>query len=476
MDSNAEKIAGLKTGLVSMVCLLGATFGGYRLYLDLNELGRVGFGTPVGKVERREAKVRRKLGSSYVWTNVQANEDLYRKDSLQTGPGSAASIRLTDGSVLDVGESSLVVMDDTKNLALGFVRGSAVVHKADGDAKISIGKDGKAKVEELPARLLRPESLARYFVMGKNKKPILFTWDVKSNSQNSTYQLQVSSDKKFATESTQTFSPQDVKSPQVAVELRSGAYYWRVQTSGVAQTETRQFKILTVNPIQAVYPGQNEVVSATPEGGIQFRWVNPRAADSEESDSKLGVHEIQVSQDAEFKKVLTSEAIEATNGIATLKGLPEGALFWRIRSSYADINVASAPKMFSIKNRPQAALLPFPTSIRPENGAVLNSLNDKVPLEASWTGVEGAEAYEVNIFQALAAGGVGGAPQRKEIAHLKTEKTLLSLKNLKPGEYLWTIRSLDKEKHPGEPLPIRGFKITLGEPLAAPEVVSSEVQ
>ena len=483
MDSNVERWEGLRTGFVSMVCLFGASLGGYRLYLDLNESGQVGHGEPVGKVERREAAVRRKLGSSYVWTKVLPNEELYLKDSIQTGPASAASIRLNDGSVLDIGESSLVVMDDTQNIALGFVRGSAVVHKADGDAKISVGKDGKAKVEELQVRLIKPESLTRFFVTGNQevaKRSILFSWDARSNGQSANFQVQVSKDRSFSEEFTQSRSPAEPNAKQVSVELGSGNYFWRVLSGGAPQTETRQFRVIRVASIQVVYPANDDMVTAIPDQGLQFRWVpfhggGSDSEDSDESKAKMGNHEIEIASDPQFKKIVSSTSIEVINGIATYKGLAEGKYSWRIKSTYSDLVVFSAAKTFTLKNKQQASLLPFPGAVKPDDGAVLSALNEKTPLLASWSNVEGADAYEVSVFQPVPvtpANPLG----RKEIAHLKTDKTALSLKNLKLGEYLWTIRTIDKEKRPGEPMPLRGFKISQGEPLKPPEVTSQEVQ
>src|SRR5690349_2186733 len=102
-----EKPSRLKTLFVAMACIAGAATGSFYLYEDFNAKGRAGIGKPMAQVQRREAKVRRKAATSYVWTNVERDENLYLKDSLQTSGGSTASVKFNDGSVLEVGENSL---------------------------------------------------------------------------------------------------------------------------------------------------------------------------------------------------------------------------------------------------------------------------------------------------------------------------------------------------------------------------------
>src|SRR4051812_38228192 len=96
------KRSGLKTALVALSCLAGAAAGGYLLYQDFQQSGGAGTGKPMAKVERREAKVRRKAASSFAWNNVRSDEDLFKRDSVQTSANSAAAIRFSDGTLLEL--------------------------------------------------------------------------------------------------------------------------------------------------------------------------------------------------------------------------------------------------------------------------------------------------------------------------------------------------------------------------------------
>jgi hypothetical protein len=468
--------------LVSLLCFTGAGAGGYFLYLDLNQSGRAGIGKTLGKVERREATVRRKQSSSYVWTLVQPSENLYRKDSIQTGRGSAVSIRLNDGSLLDLGEDSLVVMDDTTELALSFMRGTAVVHKPEGDSQIIVSKDGKTQVEVLAARLLRPEPLTRYFVLGKETKKVLFSWELRSKTPAGGLILQVSLDPFFNLQRTQVLSISNSDQKSISLSLGPGRYYWRLQSQGKSLTETRQFRLLSAFPLKATWPEQNQKVALSGnEPKVQFRWVS-------DSEVTSGDHRLEIARDIDFKHEVRSDSVSAQLGFAVFNDLPEGIYFWRIRSTYGDLKLSSEIRSFQLslstlpKNQVSQngvpsptpvtpILLPIPSSVLPESGATLTLLRSKSPIEISWATLEGAKAYEVIVYEDQKKGG-----HRKLVLHVKTAKSTLSLKNLGPGTYLWTVRGIDSENVPGSALPFRRLTLSYGDLLAPPQVVSPEVQ
>jgi hypothetical protein len=467
-----------KTVVVSITCLLGAGAGGFFLYQDLHEQAGLGNGTPVGKVERRESQVRRKSSNSYVWNHVQSSESLYKKDSIQTGKGSAVSIRLNDGSVLDIGENSLVVMDDVANIALNFIRGSIVVHKADGDSKISVGKDGKQKVEELSARLIKPEPLARYFVNPKDLKSVVFQWELRSKTQHDTVTVQVSKDKRFIPQSTRTLAV-PAQAPFVKESLAPGDYYWRVLSKGVPLTETRGFKVLSVAPLSPIWPAQAQKVIAQGEETSQFRWLVQKSSHAEEVDVTLGEHRIEVGRDPDFKSSVVNEAINPVTGRYSASHLSDGTFYWRIRSKYSDFVVLSPSKMFEFKRvvKPpdlppkKEPLLPAPVWAKPAFGSTWNLLEEATLSEASWEEVPGADSYEITVYLDAKA-----SNERKLILKEATDKTKISLKSLKPGDYQWSVRALDKKKRPGDAIPLRKLSVTLGKLLGPPQVISPEVQ
>jgi hypothetical protein len=534
IDSTFKKRGDWQTLIVTFICLTGASAGGVLLYRDINEIGSKGTGKPLGTVEKRESKVRRKAGASYIWTNVNVNEELFLKDSIQTGPGSAAAVRLPDGSVLDVGEDSLVVMDDTANLSLNFLRGSVVVHNADGDKKISVDRDGKTQVEELSVKLISPPSLAHYFVLGKDLKSLRFEWQLRSKTLVDSFTFQLSRDKFFSAPNTESINTileknggGDNRNQNVSTTLRAGKYYWRVMSQNRVITEVRQLSVLRAAPLQPIFPAQaQKIASLSPDTAVQFRWVNFRNVASDEADPSHGDHRIEVSQDSNFNNLIANESINPTTGLFSIHHLPDGTLYWRIRSTYEDFKVVSAGKAFEFKNvdrTPKPSPLPgaivaarvpagalgtpdsvenkvtppaevpeaeappppppvpsttpspvpspvqFPTEAKMNGGAIYNPLTAKAPMEASWSAVKGAEGYEVSIYKELSL-------SAKLIQRLNTDQTHLAIKGLPPGDYSWTLRAQFKDARPTQLMPHTRFKISLGKLLAPPQVLSPEVQ
>ncbi len=502
----------LRAGLVSILCLAAASLGSYYLYRDLNRSDASGVGPAIGIVEYREFKVRRKSGTSFVWNNILEKENLYRKDSIQTGKGSAASLRLSNGNLLDIQEDSLVVMDDTTRLSVNFLRGSVVVHGQDGDSQVSVGKDGKTQVQDFSVRLLSPASLENFYVFSNTQKLLKFTWESREQNPPDSVQLEISPNRKFNSHSTQVFRSENPALAQVSLKLSSGTYFWRVANAGKDAvkplTEVRQFRINSVSPLIPIFPEKEQKIAAILDppaaggiarGSVAFRWVLPRGMSSgTEAEVTRGQHWLEISRDPGFQKDNLSTPISALNGSAVVSIAQTGRHYWRMRSLFKSTDktdgrglefwspvvafdlqfktpvVAPAPTPTPSEN----PKLPFPMIVQPTDGMSFTLLNSKVPLEALWTAVKGADEYEVYIYSEDPSEGASrsGSRTKNVVLHSVTDQLRLNLKALKVGVYSWSIRSVDRNKRSGDFRPPVKFEVTYGDLLPAPEIVSPEVQ
>lgn len=339
-----------KTPVVALFCLLGAAAGSHFLYLDMNASGAKGVGTPMAKLEKHAAKVKRKVSTSYVWSPVQFEEPLYRKDSIQTGNQSAATIRFNDGTAVEVGEDSLIVIDDVANLSLSFLRGSVVVRSSTGDTRITKDKEGRTKVEELPVQLLSPDRMTSHFSAEGASKPIRFSWKLRSSDQR--YSLQISKDRSFKPQRTQSISI-DPGVAEHTAQLAPGGYYWRVVGENPSLAEARYFVIRSALALRLTYPLAQERQSIfSKESPLSFRWSLPERAESRASMAKdeefRGDHTLEISTDPEFSRIDRSEKINPLASSALLKGVPEGTHYWRISSRYSDILMKSKSEPFIV--------------------------------------------------------------------------------------------------------------------------------
>ncbi|MGK5082614.1 hypothetical protein WDW37_04850 [Bdellovibrionota bacterium FG-1] len=411
----------LKTWLVTLACLSGAGMGAYLLYEDFNSSGAEGHGPVMAKVERREAKVRRKSASSFAWNNLQQDQNLYRRDSVQTSTASAAVIRFKDGNSIELGENSLVVIDDITNLSLDFLKGSVVLHTTQGDKRVTVGKDGKAKLEELPIRLVKPEPLARFFTRDHESKSVRFAWKAKPNAGGTT--LQISPDRAFKSSRVQNLQISSESVSELQTTLAAGNYFWRIVGTEKPVTEVGQFRVVGAAPLKPLWPVASEkIVYYGDRAPVQFRWLAP-----DESGGPQGDSQIEVAKDAAFKNIIATQPITPGSGLATLKPLPQGAFFWRIRSQYSDLPVTSAVEQFELSQaqRPTLAL------VYPEDRKSL----ELVPqIRLSWNSDSAGLEFQLDVKTA----------EGKEIASNRSPLNGFMLKKLLPGAYRWRVAAYSK--------------------------------
>jgi hypothetical protein len=351
----------LKTLLVALACLSGAATGSYLLYQDFNLTGEDGKGPVMARIEKRESKVRRKAASSFAWMNAVSKQNLFRKDSVQTSEASAAAIRFNDGTLLELGENSLVVIDELSKLSLDFLRGSVVLRTAAGDKRVTVGADGKARFEELPIRLVKPEPLAHFFNREGQAKPIQFAWTASAGAAlPPDYMLEVSQERSFKGSKKQFSAANGGKQLDVSATLGAGTYYWRIVGKDKPLTEPGQFRIDTASPMKPSWPVGGEKIAVFGDSSLQLRWSSPEAAAQAD-------HELDVARDSSFKSIVKTQDIPASSGVATLKSLPAGTYYWRIRSQYPDLEVSSPVEQFTYEQ----AQAPKLTLIYPEDKRVV---------------------------------------------------------------------------------------------------------
>lgn len=459
MDRVQKKRFDLKLLFVTVLCLVGAAAGGVLLYRDLNVGGGAGRGKPMAKVERREAKVRRKAASSYIWSYAQSQEDLYRRDSIQTGIGSAAAIRMNDSTMLELGENSLVVIDDITNLSLNFVKGSLVLRTATGDSRVSVGKDGKTSIERLPIRLLKPDPLAILFSAERNRE-VQFAWEpraeVAATALPPAFRVEFSKDKSFRAASTQRIPVTTAGARNAAASLAAGKYFWRLVSDspdgkGGILTEVSQFRVTAATALKGTWPtADQKILTWEQDPTVQFRWLVPQNPETQDELTLAQVeHRLEIARDPQFSSVAVSQPVNALSGVATLNNVPLGAAYWRIKSRFGEQTVAGAPERF-IHEKAQKLALELG---KPSERA---SLELQPQIRFNWT----CDSTNVEFEFQLEKG--GGAAK---VAASKGPALTYVWKEALPGAYRWRVRALWQEKAVVE-TPWREFSVFAGAPLA----------
>jgi len=434
MDYSPEKRRHIKSALIFALCTITAATASHALYVDFNQSAGDGLGPSMATIERSESKVRRKPSTSFAWSAVRSEEKLYRKDSVQTSAASGASIRFLDGTLLELGENSLVVIDEIQKLSLDYIKGSVILHTAEGDKQVSVGTDGKAKLIELPIRLLKPEPLARYYTAAQDAKPVHFSWKLRKNQTEplpDSVELEISPDRQFAAAKIRSLPIQDMsQTTESDVPLPEGAYYWRLAAEGRALTEMGQFRVVSAKPLHPVSPSESSSLSTFGDQiSTQFRWMIPE----ESAIATQAKHEVQLSNSQTFDTLLKTQEISAAGGVATIHGLGTGKMWWRIVSRYGDIQVMSPALGFAVAQEQSPTL----ALILPESEKPLEKLPS---IRFSWrSDAEGVD-YGIQIKDS----------QDKIVASEQGPNTGYLWKNPGTGAFRWRVTAYLKSQRVAE--------------------------
>ena len=352
-------VAGLGA-VIAVVCLSAALRPGG---------GRAGAGgrevvaqitVAVGTLQVRPAET---LG----WQTAQRGEAVHESDAVYVPPGGEARVTFVDGTVLELDERSLVVIEPRRpegravTLRQGSVAGTtgsvpltletrngratlpagaeARVDVTTGALDVSVTK-GKATVaakgqtsevaaggrvnvmDELvllpgwPVTLVAPDAQHRVLFRG-TPPPITLEWKGAPKGA----RLQVAKDRLFA------FLSKDVPAESGALVLTAptpGVTWWRlVDGSGTALSEARRFSLVEDLAPASRLPRPGEVLLAPPGSTLEFAWT-PLPG--------ISRYRLEVSASQSFEPLALDETV-AGSQVKLGASLPEGIWFWRVRAA-----------------------------------------------------------------------------------------------------------------------------------------------
>jgi hypothetical protein len=454
--SQFESKTALKTFGVTFACLLGAAYSSLLLYQNLHSLGARD-GTPMAKVQRVGRMVRLKPAQSFVWSNIGAHENLYLKDSIQTPAGGGASLLFNDGTKLDIGENSLIIIDSIQNLSLNFLRGSVVVRTQAGDSKVTVGKDGKTQTESLAAHLVSPEPLSQYFIPEKTLMTVDFTWEMNSSTgQSEADTLEISKSPSFHDSHRQSL-PIAKRLKTLAAKVPEGEFYWRILSQLKPISEPSRFRVNAVAPLKPIYPAANQKIPTFGNDlALPFRWARLREEVAAEQGEEI-THRIEFSTDPQFTKILEKREIAADSGTTSFKGIHEGQYYWRILSEYPGLTLRSPAERFQVEKVSHAAV----DLNNPTDGSILDMNKE---LRFSWSTDAPNVQYRWQVRSVA-------SPDK--IQSTETKLKAQPWRSPAAGDYQWRVETVYSGQVVGESA-WRGFSVLDGKPLVLREPSSGK--
>lgn len=386
-DSVIGAIA-LVTGTLALVMLVSVPTGAAPDGAALRE--------PVATVTSASTDLRARAVRTLGWRSLGPGAVVREDDSLFVPPGAEARLTFTDGTVLELDEKSLVVIEARRAGArrvavrqgsvlgrtaqgalelaardglarvptdaearLDLTSGSAQVSvfkgtASVGSAALAAGQRASLENERLvplapwPVQLAAPEMGFRRFFHG-TPPPLELTWTGAAAGD----RIQVARDKGFA------FVLDEASAAEGSLPFgraEAGVFWWRVvDEQGSPRSEARRFSLLEDVPPVQLTPAEGEVALSTESAPMVFRWTQVRG---------ITRYRVELSREAAFPGTDFSQVVDAVQ-LRVHVPLDEGTWYWRVRAAETGHEDAppSAPHGFRLVHKP---LLQAPELLAPE--------------------------------------------------------------------------------------------------------------
>jgi hypothetical protein len=352
-------------------------------------------GTPtVAALKQANGSVKLRFAQTLGWRDVARGGEVHDGDAVFVPPGAEATLEFEDGTVLNIDERSLVVVEKPRagvrsvTLRQGSVSGRAggeglTLTTPAGEARLETGtearveltgerlevavKRGAAKLKgkrgderrvaggeraqataqataplaAWPVRLTLPDAQA-WFPFRGQPAPVTLSWEgeVPTGAR-----VQVAKDRLFAF--VELERPATGSSLTLAAPGR-GVTWWRlVDASGAPVSEARRFTCTEdVAPV-AMFPRDGEVLLAPPGTEVSFAWTPLPGVTR---------YRLELSPSQGFEPITRAESLQGATARLKLD-LNEGGWFWRVRvEDDSGPGLPSEPRRFRVihKGIPEA--------------------------------------------------------------------------------------------------------------------------
>ena len=453
------------------------TLFSFLLYQDMTRRHDAGSQQRIGTITFKHRVAQRKFFSQVIWEDLQQSEPLYNNDTIRTANLSDAVIQLSDGTRIDIGENTMILMSMAgdginvnfahgslsasrkgargemkiqskdavvsleksdvkltsvggKGLDLTVSRGKALM-KAGGEEKVVaekerafLAKDSKkAVVRALSFRLKSPPADHYLTALGPSLA-VRFAWDEVKPGSGVSFQLSRSAD--FSS----LMQTQAAPPGGISLSLSEGSYYWRLKKEGEGAagevSEVRKLVILRADPAAPLYPRAGETFQYILKPPlVTFRWTAGRSATG---------YLVEIAAEEGMKNPLRKLESADTSIAAEL---PRGVYYWRVLSrtglAGAERLIAGPVRKFTVDVR---RTLEAPRLISPTREAtLLAGILRKRNLLFNW-----ADNREIKSYQFLLA---RDADFKGVVTDKTVEGNYFSLAGgLKAGRYYWRVRGM----------------------------------
>lgn len=419
--------------VIAVFCLLGSAASFYAFYQDFRSQGDRGLGLPIGRIDYFETQVRRKTGNSFIWNDVEKSINVYKKDSIKTGPKSTATITLDGNASIEIGENSLVVLENTKDLASNFRAGNFTIRSQKEQKQVQV-KEGKPVTTVLPISLVAPKPFAQ--IEGFKQEPIAFEWNTEEFTDNVV--LELSTKRSFVEKASVQFPISLKKDRHTLPYLETGTYYWRLSKDGKALSNTSSFTVRTLSLPVLLSPANISIPVDTKKASkISFAWSETPWSANLKSRIKM---ELEISSSTEFQSPLKNISVSAYQTSASLDGLSPGTYYWRLTLHDASKVFHTPTSFFNLIDSAMGVAL---TLSAPAAAAQILFWEEAPEFKFEWNSHPLVENDKDTTYELLVS---NEKTFKSPVVFLTRENSFASEKlELREGDYFWKVR-IKKDK------------------------------
>lgn len=347
--------------------------------LPARRVGTIVTRAAIARLAFASADVRRRAPGALGWEQAPAGADVYERDSLFVPPGVEARLLFNDGSVLELDERTLVVVERPDErlqpvaVRKGSVTGSAGntvlelvtpqgtaqvaaqsqahVEVTEGSVEMAVTKGeatiGNAALSQgaraqlvggaaqakpaWPVELIEPESNARRFFRGAPPSVALRWGGVGAGAR-----VRVARDRGFSFVVRENLA----KDGMLEVDEGPGVFWWRVvDPAGAPLSEARRFSVVEDVPALLLSPREGQIIATTGQETAELSWTQVRG---------VSTYRLELSSTPDFAAPVVDTVVSGARVKLALP-YPEGIWFWRVRVAPSERPDAATSRVASFR-------------------------------------------------------------------------------------------------------------------------------
>ena len=483
--------------LVVLSCLSVAGFFTYLFWQDLNAFTVRNDKLEIGTISFKHNVAQRKFDDRVVWERITTGAKLYYGDTIRTSDLAQAILTLTDGTVIDLGENTMIqvgsnagggiqisitggdiqidstVASSSVELKLddGSVvsvdAGSSLAAKSDtesgihnvevksGSAQITTESGEKADIaygesvnvekgREIQKRALSviyPPKELKLLATDEKAIPVRFEWKTNGGEEAT---IQTSRSRSFS-EITESRKVSDASSAEIGV--KQGIVFWRVFSENTKDSPVEgKITVEYIKPVEGISPAS--------ESQFRYRSVLPRISFRWSGNEYVERYRLLVSATPDMRSVLADS--EITGNFAVVDNLEEGSYWWQVTPYYSlnNLGYAGGSEAYPFRIVKSSQIRPPELSAPADNAQLIYKEN--IAGNFIWKSEIKDASYELSIARDFDFANVVYSTTTSDTRCIHE----FSPADLKDGTYYWKILRKSNDSDDRNPQSeIRSFRV-----------------